>query len=79
MPRSYALLNGNDNVIPRNRSHLIKMDSNFVKIENDDDMDNDIRTEPKTRHSTSATTPEELDEPRVYAVELRETLSYTDR
>ena len=55
------------------------MDSNFVKIENDDDMDNDIWTEPKTRHSTSATTPEELDEPRVYAVELRETLSYTDR
>ena len=55
------------------------MDSNFVKIENDDDMDNDIWTEPKTRHSASATTPEELDEPRVYAVELRETLSYTDR
>ena len=55
------------------------MDSNFVKIENDDDMDNDMRNKPKTRHSTSATTPEELDEPRLYAVELRETLSYTDR
>ena len=55
------------------------MDSNFVKIENDDDMDNDMQNKPKTRHSTSATTPEELDEPRVYAVELRETLSYTDR
>ena len=25
------------------------MDSNFVKIENDDDMDNDMRSKPKTR------------------------------
>ena len=79
LPQSYTLLNDKDNVIPRNRSHLIKMDSNFVKIENDDDIDNDIRTEPKTRHSTSATTPEELDEPRVYAAELGQTLSHTTR
>ena len=38
------------------------MDSNFVKTENDNDMDNNIETEPKTRHSTSATKPGEVDE-----------------
>ena len=29
------------------------MISNFVKTENDNDMDNDIEIEPKIRHSTS--------------------------
>ena len=53
MPRSYTLLNDNDNLIRRNRRHLIKMDSNFVKIENDNYIDNNIETEPKTRPSTS--------------------------
>ena len=53
------------------------MDSNFVKTENDNDMDNDIENEPKTRHSTSATKPGEVDEPRENATELRETSSYT--
>ena len=38
------------------------MDSNFVKTENDNAMDNNIETEPETRHSTSATKPGEVDE-----------------
>ena len=33
------------------------MDSKFVKTENDNDMNNDTETEPKTRHSISATKP----------------------
>lgn len=37
------------------------MDSNFIKIESGNEMDND--TEPKTRHSTSATEPREVDKP----------------
>ena len=53
MPRSYILLNDKDNVIPRNRCHLIKMDSDFFKTENDNDMDNDIEIEPKTRQHVS--------------------------
>ena len=77
MPRSYTLLNDTDNVIRRNRHHLIKMDSNSVKIENDNDMDNDVETEPKTRHCTSASEPEEKHERQENANELRETLSYT--
>ena len=54
MPRSCTLLNDKDNVIRRNRRHLIKMKSNFVKTENDNDMDNYIETEPKTKQNTSA-------------------------
>ena len=77
IPQFYTLLNNKDNVIQRNIRHLIKMDSNFVKTENDNDMDNDVETEPKTRHSTSATKPGEVDEPRENATELRETSSYT--
>ena len=30
------------------------MDSNFVKIENENYIDNNIETEPETKHSTSA-------------------------
>ena len=41
MLQSYTLLNNKDNVIRRNRCHLIKMDSNFIKIENDNDIHND--------------------------------------
>ena len=55
------------------------MDSNFVKTENDNDMDNDIETEPKARHSTPVPEPEEVDEPRGNATELRETSRYTTR
>ena len=77
MPRSYTLLNDTDNVIRRNRHHLIKMDSNSVKIENDNDLDNDVETEPKTRHCTSASEPEEKHERQENANELRETLSYS--
>ena len=39
------------------------MDSNFVKTENDNDTDNNIETEPKTIHNTSATEPRVVDEP----------------
>ena len=60
MPRSYTLFNDKDNVIRRNKCHLIKTDSNFVKIENGNDINNDIETEPKTRHSMSATEPGEV-------------------
>ena len=31
------------------------MDSNFVKTENDNDIDNDVETEAKVIHSVSAT------------------------
>ena len=59
MPRSDTLLNDKDNVMRRNRRHLLKMDSNFVETENGTDMKNDIEAEPKTRHSMSETEPEE--------------------
>ena len=39
------------------------MDSNFVKTENDNDTGNNIETEPKTIHNTSATEPRVVDEP----------------
>ena len=35
MPRCYTLWNNNDNVMWRNSCHLIKMNSNFFNIEND--------------------------------------------
>ena len=41
------------NVIQINRYHLIKMASDFVKIENDNDIDNYIETKPKTRQHVS--------------------------
>ena len=75
----YTLLNDKVNVIRRNGHHLIKMDSNFVKIENDNDINNDVETESKARHSTSATKPGEKDEPRENATELRERSNYTTR
>ena len=78
MPRSYTLLNDKNNVIRRNRRHVIKMDPKFLKIENEN-MDNDIETEPKTKHDTSISEPGEVDEPRENATELRETSSYTTR
>ena len=59
MPRSDTLLNDKDNVMRRNRRHLLKMDSNFVEAENGTDMENDIEAEPKKRHSMSETEPEE--------------------
>ena len=62
MPQSYTLLNNKGNVIKRNRWNLIKMDSNF-KIENGSDMENNTETEPKTRHSTSASEPGEVNKP----------------
>ena len=62
MPRSYTLLNVKNNVIQRNRCHLIKMDPKFLKIENEN-MDNDMEIEPKTRHDTSVSEPGEVDEP----------------
>ena len=52
--RSQILLNRKDNVIRRNRRQIIKMDSKFVKTENDNDMDNDIQTEPTAMRSISA-------------------------
>ena len=64
MSQSYTLLNDKGNVIRGNRRHLKKMDSNFVKIGNDNDMDNDTESKPKTRHTTSATEPGELDAPQ---------------
>ena len=76
MPRSYTLLNDKNDVIRRNRHHLIKMDPKFRKIENEN-MDNDMKTEQKTTHETSISEPGEVDEPRENATELRETLSYT--
>ena len=52
--RSQILLNRKDNVIRRNRRQIIKMDSKFVKTENDNYMDNDIQTEPTAMRSISA-------------------------
>ena len=72
MSRSYILLNDKDNVIPKNRRHPIKMNSNFVKIENHNDMDNHTETELKTRHSMSTTEPGEVNEPWENATEVRE-------
>ena len=69
MPRSYTLLNDKNNVIRRNRRHLIKIDPKFVKIENEN-MDNDTETEPKTRHDTSVSEPGEVDKPRENVIEL---------
>ena len=66
MPRSYTMLKDKGSIIWRNRRHLIKIGSNFVKIVNYNDIDNDIETEPKTRHSALASEPEP-----------RETSSYT--
>ena len=63
MPQSYISLNDKDNVIQRNRHHLIKMTSICVQMENDNDMDNDTETKPKTRHNTSANEPREVEEP----------------
>ena len=77
MPRSYTMLKDKGNIIWRNRRHLIKIGSNFVKIVNHNDIDNDIETEPKTRHSTSASELGEVDETRDNATEPRETSSYT--
>ena len=53
MPPSYTFLNDKDNVIQRNRCDLMKMDSNFIKFENDNDIYNNIETEPKTRQYIS--------------------------
>ena len=39
MSQSYTLFNDKGKVIRRNRRHLIKMDSNFVKIGNDNDIE----------------------------------------
>ena len=47
MPRSCTLVNDKNNVIRRNRRHLIKMDPKFLKIENEN-MDNGNRTTNKT-------------------------------
>ena len=77
MPQSYTMLKDKDNIIWRNIHHFIKIGSNFLKIVNQNDMDNDIETKPKTRHSTSAIKPGEVDETRNNATELRETSSYT--
>ena len=52
MPQFCTLLNDKDNIIQKNRRLLIKTNSNFVKAKNDNDVDNDIETEPKPRHST---------------------------
>ena len=54
------------------------MDPKFLKIENEN-MHNDIETEPKTRHSTSVSKPGVVDELRENATEFRETSSYTTR
>ena len=53
--QSQTLLNDKDNVIRRNRRQIIKMASKLVKIENDNNMDNDTETEPIARRSISAT------------------------
>ena len=56
MLRSYTLLNNKDNVIRRIRCHLIKMDSNFVKIENDNDIHNDRNQTRSKRQYVSSWT-----------------------
>ena len=70
LSRSYTLLNDKDVVTQRNKRHLIKMCSNFVKTEYDNDMYSDIKTESKTRHSTSTSEPGEVDEPQENVTEL---------
>ena len=77
MSQSYTLLKDKDYVMRRNRRHLINMDSNFVKTENDNGLDSDIETETKAIHTGSATEPGEVDKPRENATERRETLNYT--
>ena len=52
------------------------MDPKFLKIENEN-MDNDMETEPKTRHDTSVSEPGEVDKPRENVTELQETSCYT--
>ena len=46
-------------------------------MENDNDMDNDIDTKPKTRHNTSVNEPGEVEEPWENETELRATLTFT--
>ena len=50
----------------------------FPKIENEN-TDNDMETEPQTRHDASVSEPREVVEPRKNATELREASSYTTR
>ena len=69
MPRSYTLLNDKNIVIQRNRRHLIKMDPKCLKIENEN-MDNDMETEPKTRPGASVSEPGEVVEPQENVTEL---------
>ena len=52
------------------------MDSNFVRLKMTM-IYTMTGTKPKTRHSTSAAEPEEVDEPRENATELRKTSSFT--
>ena len=54
------------------------MDPKFLKIENEN-MDNDTETEPKTRYDTSVSETGEVEESRENVTELRETSSYTTR
>ena len=54
------------------------MDPRFLKIENEN-MDNDMETEPQARHDTSVSEPGEVVKPRENATELREASSYTAR
>ena len=53
------MLNDDYNVIQRNRRHRKRINSNFVKTEND----NNIETKPKTKHGKSAYVPEEVNKP----------------
>ena len=54
------------------------MDPKILKIKNEN-IDNDMETEPITRYDTSVSEPGEVDEPRENVPELRETSSYTNR
>lgn len=76
MSQSYRLLNNKDNVIRRKRRHLMKMDSNVVKIEKSNDMNNEIETKPKSRCSMWGTKSRRVDEHRWNMNELREKSSY---
>ena len=55
------------------------MNSNFAKIENDNDVGNDIKIKPKAWHSTSASEPGKVNKPWENATELQEKSSYTSR
>ena len=79
MPQSYTLLNNKDNLIQRNKCHLIKMNSNFVKNGNDNDVNNDVEIKPTTWHSTLASEPGKKDEPWENVTELQETSCYITR